>query len=119
MNDTNNLNEKLIYAETAEETKVLIKAGADVNAKDNFGRTALMFAETPEQTKVLIDAGADVNANIDTGATALIYAKTQEQKELLLNAMKKVRTETKATLEQKTENTLVKLITIKNSQKLR
>jgi len=88
---------KLINAETAEETKRLIAAGADVNAKDWYGRTALMKAKTAEQTKLLIDAGADVNAkdkgdyapliSVEVGGrTALMEAETAEQTRLLIAA---------------------------------
>ena len=117
MNDKNNLNQKLIYAETAEETARLLAAGADVNANNFDGLTALMYAITPEQTKLLIDAGADVNAKNFCGITALTLAKTPEQKKLLSNAMQSVRTETKAILEQKPKNTLIKSITTKLLQK--
>ena len=76
----NDLNQKLIYAETAEETARLLAAGADANTKDEYNVTALMYAETPEQTKILIDAGADVNARTDLGFTPLhlaaLYAPT-------------------------------------------
>ena len=88
---------ELINAKTAEETKRLIAAGADVNAKDWYGRTALMKAQTAEQTKLLIDAGADVNAkdkgdyapliSIEVGGrTALMKAQTAEQTKLLIAA---------------------------------
>ena len=117
MNNTNNLNEKLINAKSATETANLLAAGADVNARDFWDKTALMYASTPEQTKVLIDAGADVNAKNFCGITALMLAKTPEQKKLLSNAMQSVRTETKVILEQKPKNTLIKLITTKNLQK--
>ena len=56
---------------------------------------ALLSATTPEQTKLLIDAGADVNAKDFCGRTALTFAKTSEQAKLLSNATKKVRTEIK------------------------
>ena len=42
-----------------------------------------MCAKTAEQTKLLIAAGADVNARNYDGKTALMYAKTAEQKKLL------------------------------------
>ncbi len=77
---------ELINAKTAEETKRLIAAGADVNAKDWYGRTALMKAQTAEQTKLLIDAGANVNAKDDYGYTALMNAYTAEQTKLLITA---------------------------------
>ena len=48
------IDQVLIDAKTPEQTEVLIKAGADVNAKNNNGYTALMNATTPEQTELLI-----------------------------------------------------------------
>ncbi len=53
--------------------KRLLKAGVNVNAKDNQGRTALMHATHPESIQLLIDAGADLNAKDDQGRTPLMY----------------------------------------------
>lgn len=55
----------------------LLAGGADVNAKDNKGRTALMFAVTnmhADTAKELLEHGADVNATANDGATALMLA---------------------------------------------
>lgn len=76
----------LMCAHTAEQTKLLIAAGADVNAKTSDGGTALMYANTAEQTKLLIAAGADVNARAEDGNTALMNAETAEQAKLLIEA---------------------------------
>jgi ankyrin repeat protein len=65
--------------------KTLLRSGADVNAADPLGRTALMYAAISdalpvEQMKILIENGADVNAKSrhlnsgDTGLTALDLA---------------------------------------------
>lgn len=59
--------------------KVLLKAGADVNAKDKDGITTLMRAVLKGHTdcvKTLLKAGADVNAKLKDGSTALMIAAT-------------------------------------------
>lgn len=61
---------------TPELVKVLIFHGADVNARDEFGMTALMWAAkwgypTPELLKTLVSHGADVNIRNEFGRTAL------------------------------------------------
>jgi ankyrin repeat protein len=48
-----------------EVVKLLLDAGADVNAQDNWGKKALARAvpyRDTEVVKLLLDAGADVNA---------------------------------------------------------
>jgi ankyrin repeat protein len=69
------VNAKLQYSEMV---KALIDKGADVNAKDKDGQTALMLAAGggyTEIVKALIEKGADVNAKNNTGDTALSLAK--------------------------------------------
>src|SRR5215475_13677411 len=67
-------------------TRLMLDHGADVNAVDPLGRTALMYAATSDLlpldvVKLLIERGADVNArsqhaqSADTGLTALDLAK--------------------------------------------
>ena len=68
--------------------KLLIEAGANVNAKDGYGRTALIYAvrkNSVDMAKLLIEAGADVNVKDGYGNTALYYA-TGDVRELLLAA---------------------------------
>lgn len=58
----------------AAVARLLIKSGADVNAKGFLYDTALMItvtAESPDVAKLLIEAGADVNAKNHFGSTAL------------------------------------------------
>lgn len=57
--------------------KVLVKAGADVNASD--GKTTVLMSaisgQNPLNVKPVLDAGADINLQVnDGGATALYYA---------------------------------------------
>ena len=56
---------------------MLIAHGADVNAKDNDGETALMIAASQSNPKiltVLLEAGADIDAQNKKGETALMAA---------------------------------------------
>ncbi len=58
--------------------QVLIKAGIDVNAKDDFNETALIYAVRGDWVnivKVLIEAGADTQVKDKSNMTALTYAK--------------------------------------------
>ena len=54
----------------------LIKFGADVNARDAYGNTALMLTSyinaNPEVVNALIKAGANINAKNNQGITALM-----------------------------------------------
>lgn len=91
-------------------TRILLNAGADVNAKTGAGTTALMWAarankkiltlgrttissisgDDPTVIQMLIDAGADVNAQNDLGNTALNWAaqfnNSDEVVSILVNA---------------------------------
>lgn len=70
--------------------------GADVNAKDNDGKTALMYAvetiispvgyaerKDSKITKLLLDRGADVNARDKYGNTALKLAVENGYEEII------------------------------------
>jgi len=66
------------YSEMALE---LIGGGADVNAKDPYGVTALMFsliAGSAGTASMLIEKGAEVNSRDRDGRTALVEALTSE-----------------------------------------
>jgi ankyrin repeat protein len=59
------------------EVKRLLTAGAEVNAKDMHGATALMYASRGGHRKVaelLLARGAEVNAKTTDGRTALMLA---------------------------------------------
>ncbi len=79
----------LMYAAFNGQTeivKMLIKAGADVNAQDKTGTSALMFAASApggaKTIQILLDAGAKINA-IDSNEhfTALMWAAAEGQAE--------------------------------------
>ncbi len=61
---------------------LLIKRGADLNAKDNSGKTALVYAVMRANTttiKLLLDAGADPNIVLRDGSTVLMEAVQQHR----------------------------------------
>jgi ankyrin repeat protein len=74
------LDEALVKAADSGNTALverLLAAGADVNAKDNYGDTALIAAADDGHTDIverLLAAGADVNAQNNDGRTPLIAA---------------------------------------------
>ena len=60
--------------------KVLLSAGANIDARDRFGATALMMAvmnNHPTWCRLLIDEGAYVNAKNNDGKTAIDIAREQ------------------------------------------
>ena len=63
---------------TLQTIQAAIKNGANVNAVNSKGRTALMTAVMqnthPEVIELLIDSGSDINAKSKTGVNALGYA---------------------------------------------
>lgn len=57
--------------EDPERVAILIRAGADVNAKDAHGRSSLELTTNINTLQLLIRAGADVNAKDSSGQTLL------------------------------------------------
>ena len=65
---------------------MLLDHGADVNAQNNSGGTALIFAATFGQEQIvrlLLEHGADSSIRDEKGNSALDYAKTSEVADLL------------------------------------
>ena len=63
----------------------LISNGADVNKKDEYGRTALHYAAIDNSVRtaeVLILHGVDINAKDKGGHTALFYAENYNNEEI-------------------------------------
>lgn len=67
-----------INSKDVEQLKKLIDEGADINAVNKDGETALHLATRVAQSssvvQMLLDAGADVNAKNNNGSTALMLA---------------------------------------------
>ena len=64
--------------------KILIEAGADVNARQQDGKTPLMFSHSPVNTKRLLEAGADPFCLDSNGKSVLHYAENAEILKILL-----------------------------------
>ena len=63
---------------TPEGVRAALDAGADLEARDEYGWTPLLLAarfnENPEMVQALLDAGADLEARNEYGWTPLMYA---------------------------------------------
>jgi ankyrin repeat protein len=69
-----------------ETAKLLLEAGSNANAKDNYRRTALMTAArsgNAEIVKLLLEAGADVKAKDEGGRNALQIAIDESRDEII------------------------------------
>lgn len=76
----------------ADAVNAALAGGAEINTKDDAGRTALMAAACfgyPQVVKLLLDKNADVNARDSHGLTALMYAVNNRFVSSKLDAAKK------------------------------
>jgi ankyrin repeat protein len=65
-----------LYADSST-LRLLLEAGADANARNDGGATALMWAVPDfEKTKLLVDHGAHVDARSEDGRTPLLIASS-------------------------------------------
>lgn len=64
-----------------EMIKALLDAGAEIDAVDDDGWTALMFADDVESVRMLLNTGADMSIKNKDGLTALGMAIKYEQEE--------------------------------------
>jgi uncharacterized protein len=85
------VNEDLIKAAADGDlpaVKGFIAKGADVNAKDSNGATALIEAAYHDGDELLVqallDKGADINAKMNNGSTALMCAAHRHNNEVVL-----------------------------------
>jgi cytohesin len=79
----------LSAASSYQDDKVLdllLRSGANVNAKDDQGQTPLHKTRTSELLSLLLSAGADVNTRDHQGRTCLFSFRSEEEVELLLKA---------------------------------
>lgn len=66
------------------EGQLLLAAGADVHASDQFGNTSLMIAAfngSAECVRILLAAGADVHAVDKDGRSALMLADSEDHQD--------------------------------------
>ncbi len=76
----------LHWSRNAETTRVLIEAGAKINARDSNLDTPLHLVPDAQSVKLLIAHGASLNARNYTGDTPLHTAKNAEIAQALLDA---------------------------------
>lgn len=68
-----------------EQLKLLLKAGADINATDEIGNSALIkavYGSNAENVKLLIQYKANPNIKTKAGSTALSYAELKGYREI-------------------------------------
>ncbi len=63
--------------------RLLLSRGANVNAHDDRGQTALMYVSNDDIARLLIQRGADINAKGDDGAAMLMRAAGEGRVEVV------------------------------------
>ena len=75
-----------------KKAKYLLRLGADVHQKDEYGSTALIWASSQgykDVVEMLLDKGADINQKDNYGYTALLKASDKETKKVIKEHIKK------------------------------
>jgi ankyrin repeat protein len=75
-----------MFSDCGDGARLLMSAGADVNAKSSDGRTALMQAAGDGRAalvQLLLEKGADLEATDTAGRTAWMYAAMGNQIEVV------------------------------------
>jgi ankyrin repeat protein len=83
--DSKDITPLMYAAETGSvaEMRILVEHGADVNAQNAFGATALMWSVSDVQkVLLLLDHGAEVNIAAKSGKTALLIALSRPSPEV-------------------------------------
>ena len=69
--------------------EILLKAGADVNIRNDEGKDALLFAANYMCLDMLLEAGADVNITDNDGNTALHIEKSPKGSEAYIHKLRR------------------------------
>lgn len=73
---------------SVDAVRLLLRKGADVNASNAIGATALMWSTSePAKVKLLLEHGAGVNAQTAGGRTALVVAAMQPGSDQTVNML--------------------------------
>ena len=99
-----------VKMDTQKSVAMLLEKGADVNATNNIGWTALIWASVnghKETVAKLLKDGADINAKTNLGKTAIMMARWEGRRTEIINMLtaaieteKKVRDSKQKTMEQ-------------------
>lgn len=80
------------YNRTLKEIKLILKQGADVNAKNKVGYTPLKYAMKYENYKImdlLVKYGADVAMRTDHGVTVLHWGSLLVKPKIIVRLIEK------------------------------